>query len=617
MRNAEEVAVFVRTIESFRKLRGTLAIALSVLSLLAIPSWGQQTPLCALEVWTDQKEYAPGQEIKVFLYIKVGDQEIRGARFVIGVHSPFGLSSSIQLEQEINLSRGFEWQGFLITLPKQTATGIYELIARLIDPASRSIYCEARTRFGIPSPWGQQPVSKTLIVTSPRTEFSGAFVIKLAAWLEAAFRTSVHVIFQEGLISSYRPGDFQAFDVIMYYGLDFNQPPIAAFVQDVLNAQAAQKKIVWLGYHLDSLPAEKLAEMGLAYDQLMTNQSPALLNYLDSNTAYELLNSDRAFVRVGGAGARARAAVDGRVLIASARAPNQSAENFYFVGFHPTAFLKPFGAYLVFLDILHEVYGLTRGKVALVRLEDIHPKLSTRDLLQASATLKAEGVPFSLALIPIYVKGRERVSINDDRTFRLGVKQALLDGGEVLVHGATHQFDDETGVDFEFWDEKTNQPIGGADYARERVRLALKEIELAGLLPHTVGWATPHFKASAEHYRVFEESFSLLAEPKQEFDLHLLPYPIETARSVYINPILGFVAGEAADADVARIIQQARLLAGLKHGAVAGFFFHPQFGLARLRLDHLRTLIRALKEQGWQFQSISKLVPQIRVQMPK
>jgi len=584
---------------------------------LAVSGWGQQIPLCALEVWTDKKEYAPGQEIKVFLYIKVGDQEIRGARFLIEVRPPFSSGFSLQLEQEINLSRGFEWQGTLTTLPRLTATGIYELIARLIDPISRSIYCEARTRFAIPSPWGQQPSSKTLIVTSPRTEFTGLFVARLAAWLEAAFRTSVHVIFQEGLISSYRPGDFQAFDVIMYYGLDFNQPPIPEFVQDVLNAQATQKKIVWLGYHLDKLPAEKLAEMGLVSDQLVINQPPALLNYLDSNTAYELLNPDRAFVRVLGAGARARAAVDGRVLIASARTPNQSAESFYFVGFHPTAFLKPFGAYLVFLDILHEVYGIERDKVALVRLEDIHPKVSTRDLLQASAALKNEGVPFSLALIPIYVKGRERVSINDDRTFRLGVKQALLDGGEVLVHGATHQFDGETGIDYEFWDEKNDRPIGGADYARERVKLALQEIELAGLLPHTVGWVTPHFKASAEHYGVFEESFSLLFEPKQELELHLLPYPVETTRSVYINPILDFVAGEAADADVARIIQQARLLAGLKHGAIAGFFFHPQFGLSRLRLDHLRTLIRALKEQGWQFQPISKLVPQVRVQMPK
>jgi hypothetical protein len=77
--------------------------------------------------------------------------------------------------------------------------GPYTIIGTLFDPPSGRVYCEDRKEFVIQSPWGQQPTTKTLLVTSQRTEFTEPFVSKLSAWLEAAFKTRVQTIYQEGL----------------------------------------------------------------------------------------------------------------------------------------------------------------------------------------------------------------------------------------------------------------------------------------------------------------------------------------------------------------------------------------------------------------------------------
>jgi uncharacterized protein YdaL len=386
--------------------------------------------------------------------------------------------------------------------------------------------------------------------------------------------------------------------------LDYEQPPPLDFIDDIINGEGiSQKRVVWIGYHLDRLGAAQKS-LGFQFAEQISDTKETLLFYTYSNTSYVLAATERIFVEVAnGDAAKVHATVGGRPIIVSS---NRRA--FYYVGFHPTASLRPFGAHLVFLDILSEVYGITRGKVALVRLEDIHPRSSIAALLSVTDYLKSEKVPFTLALIPFYVDGADRTSITQESALRTAVKQALLNGGELVVHGATHQFDGKTAEDWEFWDEKTNQPIGGAEYAEQRVKMALAEIQKAGLAPHTIGWETPHYKAGDAHYAVFEKYFGFLFEPHRQFDLALVPYVVETSQSVYIGTPLEFVQNES---DISRIIFQAEKLAGLKYGAIAAFFYHPFLGV-----DRLRAIITALKQQGWQFQLASSLIGPIRVQFP-
>lgn len=598
---------------------GFLVSGLLVGSTLPITA---QVPLCVLELWTDAPAYALGQTVSVFARLQVGEQAITGARFQVEVvvpgHRSFTISTTSEFSGELTLQPNFRWEGFLLNLPSRTGqgllalTGFYTIIGRLFDQPSGRIYCEDRKEFAIQSPWGQSSATKTLLVTSQRTEFSEPFVSKLAAWLEAAYKTRVQTIYQEGLYLGYRKGDYKDYDVIIYYGVDYGQPPPPDFLDDIANGEEITKKrIVWIGYHLDRL-GEAQKNLGFQFAEHVSAAPETRLIYAYSNTDYITRHSERSFVEItDGTVARVHATVGGRPIIVSSkhRAQPANGEFFYFVGFHPTAHVVPFGAHLVFLDILNEVYGINRGKVALVRLEDLHPRSNIAALLAAATYLKSERVPFTLSLIPFYVDGADRTSITQESAFRTAVKQALLNGGELVVHGASHQFDGKTGDDWEFWDENANKPIGGADYAEQRVKMALTEIQKAGLAPHTIGWETPHYKAGDAHYAVFEKYFGFLFEPHRQFDFSLVPYVIETNSSVYIGTPLGFVQ---SDVDISRITLEAEKLAGLKYGAIAAFFYHPFLGV-----DRLRAIITTLKQQGWQFQLASNLIGPIRVQFPE
>lgn len=607
----------------FKKIvkRASAVFFISLLLSLASQT-AAQVPLCVLELSTDSPIYSLGQIVSVFARLQVGEQAITGARFKVEVRGPghraFTVSTSGDLSGELNLKPGFRWEGYLLNLPSLTGqgllalTGFYTIIGTLFDPPSRRIYCEDRKEFVIASPWGQKTTTKTLLVSSQRTDFVEPFVSKLAAWLEAAYKTRVQTVYQEGLYLGYRKGDYKDYDVIVYYGVDYQQPPPLDFLDDIANGEEITKKrVVWIGYHLDRLE-EIRKDLGFQFAEQVSASQEARLVYTYSNTDYTLRNIERTFVSVTDSDlARVHATISGRPVIVSSkhRERPENGEYFYYFGFHPTAFVLPSGAHLVFLDILNEVYGINRGKVALVRLEDIHPQSSISALLAVTNYLKGEKVPFTLGVIPFYVDGLDRVSITGESAFRTAVKQALLNGGEVVVHGATHQFDGKTGDDWEFWDEKTNKPIGGAEYAEQRVKMALQEIQNAGLAPHTVGWETPHYQASDAHYAVFERYFGFLFEPHRKFELAHVPYVIETASSVYIGTPLGYVQN---DADVSRIAEEAQKLAGLKYGAVAAFFYHPVLGV-----DRLRAIVTALKTQGWQFQLVSSLIGPVRVQFPE
>lgn len=604
-----------------RLVKGFVGVTL-ICTLLQLGALSQ-IPLCLLEIWTDSPTYTAGQIVKVYARLQVGEQPIEKARLQVEVRTPNNANFLISttstggpLSGELNLKPDFRWEGFLMILPSLAGQGLlalqgsYNIIGRLFDPPTGRIYCEERRSFAILSAWGRNPTSKTLLVAPARTNFTEPFVNRLAVWLEAAYKTRVHTVYQEGLYLGYRSGDYQDYDVIIYYGLDFQQPPPKAFLEDISSGEEiTRKRVLWIGYHVRLLTSSNT--LGFDFDEHLSSTTPTSLVYLHSQTAYTLLNSERSFVKITDSTlARAHATVENRTIIASSKHRADSNEDyFYFVGFHPTAFITPFGAHLVFLDVLNEIYKLNRGKIALVRLEDIHPRSSITALANVTNYLKSERVPFALALTPFYVNGPQRARLTEESAFRTAVKQALLNGGEVIVHGATHQYDGETGEDWEFWDEKTNQPIGGAEYAEARVKMALNEIQDAGLAPHTVGWETPHYQASDAHYTVFEKYFGLIYEPHPKFDLAQVPYPAETALSTYVGTPLGYVQ---SDIDVSRIVSQAQLLAGLKYGAVAAFFYHPFLGVERLH-----AIITAMKAQGWQFQLVSSLAQPVRVEFPR
>ncbi len=572
-------------------------------------------PLCALDVFTDSQEYvAPGPPVKIQMFLQVAETvAIQNAKLIVQIDQQDGTNLSVQSQPTINLEGSFQWQGVIYTLDISQdifgVTGSYRVYAQLQGPDG-TILCEGTTGFVVRSLWGQNPRTKTLLVTSPRQEFTEPFVVKLATWLEAYYQTTVRVIHQQGLFQEYRADMYQGYDVILYYGLDPNQSPPQSFIDDVFHGEGiTKKKVVWIGYQLERAQTEAEQAVGVALDRTIPSQLRELI-YLYSDTAYTLQNNALMLAKISNPQlARARAVIteDGQPvpLVVSAKHADHpdDGEYFYFVGFHPTAFLSPFGAHLVFLDVLNEVYGIDRGQIALIRLEDIHAKTQRSDLLSVVGYLGDAQVPFSLAVIPVFADaGGVRARLSTDSDFRLMVKQALLKGGEVVVHGLTHQNRGETAVDFEFWDPQRGMPIGDAEYARRRVLEALTEISLAGLAQSVVAWETPHYAAGDEAYQVFEQFFAVIYEDPTRWglDLEIVPFVVELKNNLYVPTDLGFVQAESADEDIQRILARARLLAGLKYGALASFFYHPVLGV-----DRLGQLIEGLKGQGWSFMNLS------------
>jgi len=537
---------------------------------------------------------------------------IENAQLHVELWRPVEPMVTLAPREDISLRKGAERDELLLTLPVTEDSfrnrGVYVVHATFLSQTGAT-YCEAYTSFIISrSSFGKDPDTRTLLVTSRRAEISEPFVSTLAVWLEAAYRTEVQLIYQEGVYQTYQSGIYEDFDVLIYYATDYESPPPPELIWDIFVGDGiTNKKVVWIGYNLDTAQ-DYLPLYGLGYETLSPENGSEELLYLDSGVSYALSQPGPICVEVTDDElARVRATVEGEPIIVSAKHAYypENGECFYFVGFHPTAYLTPFGAHLVFCDILSEVYGIDRGSFALVRLEDISARTTSENLLSVTGFLKDEEFPFTLAVIPIYVfENKTKIHISWNSDFRLKVKRALLDGGEIVLHGATHQYDGLTGIDFEFWDEKSDTPVGDSEYALQRVADALIEIEFSELKPYLIGWETPHYKASDEAYAVFEEYFELLYEHQYwGYDLVLLPYPVQRGNTTYVPTNLYYVRGEDPQNDVDRILDEARLLAGLRYGAVASFFYHPSLGL-----EYLKKIVWGLQEQGWVFQRVSHFI---------
>ncbi|GAI53956.1 unnamed protein product, partial [marine sediment metagenome] len=184
---------------------------------------------------------------------------IKNARLVLELKQPFGTLVTLSTQDNISLRKGAEWEEQLLSLPITGEPfrnmGSYEAHAVLLSQAGE-VYCEAYTVFTIESIFGRMPGTRTLIVTSRRTELTEPFVSKLAVWLEAAYQTDVQVLYQEGVYEAYQSGLYRDFDVLIYYATDYQQSPPPELIKDIFEGDGiTKKKVVWIGYHLDKVQA--------------------------------------------------------------------------------------------------------------------------------------------------------------------------------------------------------------------------------------------------------------------------------------------------------------------------------------------------------------------------
>ncbi|MFP4588634.1 MAG: DUF2334 domain-containing protein [Candidatus Bipolaricaulota bacterium] len=457
--------------------------------------------------------------------------------------------------------------------------------------------------------FGKQSDTVTVLITTDREEYREPFATKLAVWLRAVFPTEVRVISQQELGGENLSLLLDRAGAIIYYGTDYGSPPSLELIDYLFQRLYDQAtKLVWIGYHGDRLVGHSEG-YGVVYDGLIKNERPRQVLYLEAETSYLLPHQDLILLQVGGSGiARARVTLDADPIVVSGHHQDSLSgkDNFYYFGFHPTSFLNAEGVHLIYLDLMHEVFDINRSHAAVIRLEDVNPSTDPAALAEVVDYLSESDIPFVISLIPFYIGIDSRLVALRERPALVEVVQAALErGGEIVLHGATHQFKGVTGVDSEFWDEATEEPIDDLNYVLARVQLGLVELEANGLLEKTVGWETPHnpFRAGETAYQVFENRFSLIYDnPRWSYDLKWIPYPIVRGDTTYISTNLGYYRTDQSVAQIDSKLARAGKIISLQKGGVVSFFYHPWLGAEKLHL-----LVKGLTEQGWSFRSVSSV----------
>jgi uncharacterized protein YdaL len=441
----------------------------------------------------------------------------------------------------------------------------------------------------------------------------------------------------------------------------------------LLRAIAARKgPTIWFRYGVDQFlgaAADQGANLGLAFVGMrgFDDATPGGRQSFFDTVEYKGLK----FVKYNGAdaepytgvlkvtnGARAQAVatvVDSRT---AERVPYAvHSRNFWYIADLPFSFTGPRDRYLVLADLLYDMLDEPPPRdehPALVRLEDVHPLTQPQAIDRLSAYFADRKIPFSIALIPIYLDpfGRVRgtpqnVSLDDPRAAELvaALKRAVARGGAIVQHGTTHQFGTiknpnsaVSGDDYEFWDIVNMRPFASLESeaaVRERIERGRAILTREGLAPFA--FEPPHYQASPLGYRTIAQLFPVtyqrvayysndrgrLGAPDALADVsdgQYFPYVIR--RDYYGQFVLPENLGDLqyskptesvedllANADYAKVVR----------GGFASFFFHPFFlegPEADRAMGDLDRIVTGIQKRGFHFVSADKLAQETRSAAP-
>ena len=452
-------------------------------------------------------------------------------------------------------------------------------------------------------------------------------------------------------VEAYRTGDIGFSRATFYFGSVFDNPLPAAFLRDVMTTD---RPVCWFKYNLwqivRSSPFGALFESKTGFRfEFMDSLGYDTVTYKDTLFSKNPLDAELGRTTI----------LDPRIAVAPALACGPSSSdcipyivhggNFWYVADAPFTYIDEEDRYLVFADALHDILGIAHPEShrAVIRLEDIDPTYPTDLLRQAADYLHSEGVPFVVSVIPVYTDPLgfynhgvpETVAMSRAPGFVQALKYMISQGGQLVVHGYTHQYDDRpnpyTGVsgdDYEFFrvtlDAQNNfleygpLPEDSRHRVQERIRDALWEFRHSRLEP--VAWETPHYAASPLDYTVFADYFSLTIQRVLYFDGagrtigwnhrhrgmfdsdshnagQFFPYVIqrdlygqkvvpENLGNVELTPLPGSAVRLPAD-----MIRAAQKNLAVRDGWASGFF-HPF-----LNLSNLQELVRGIKSLGYTY----------------
>jgi len=410
-------------------------------------------------------------------------------------------------------------------------------------------------------------------------------------------------------LDQYRRGDANRYDAVFFASTTTRPHFPAGFLDD---AAGTRSTFVWLGRHIGELLAGSRAEQfGFSYIDYRDDEEFKTVLYRnirlpkgdpDLNLVAVL---DQARVRVHAIAQNPDGVVYPYVL--------QHGSFWYFAD-SPFSYAYEGDRYLVFCDLLHDILRQPHAasRRAMVRIEDVSVDQDPQDLRAIADYLYSQGIPFQVALIPIFrdpQRGLE-VHLSDRRPFVEAVRYMVSRGGSVVMHGVTHQYRGVSADDFEFWNDLIGKPVpndGQRDALERKLELAFRECFRNGIYP--IAWETPHNAASGNTYNFLKDYFTVfhervLAAPALVSEQYF-PYPVRDSYGRFVVPEnMGYLKEGEEKTDA--LVDHARVMLAVRDG-IAAFYFHPF-----LKLDHLKQIVGGLRGLGYEFASLRDFAPQVR-----
>lgn len=225
--------------------------------------------------------------------------------------------------------------------------------------------------------------------------------------------------------------------------------------------------------------------------------------------------------------------------------------------------------------------SMENSKVALIRLEDVScsgEETETESINKYKIMidmLKTNNIKFHIAWIPRYIAPDSDIDndLTKENTFVNCDFINLLDyiinnGGEIGLHGYTHQFEDSTsgaGSELTIFDNRKESEVRA---------VAENAINTANYLniPYQF-FESPHYHATRSQQKILEEYFDILFEPYAGY-WNLRPIiSLNDKSTIYMPTSLGYVKDEDGTEMVDKLNQR------WSTGACA-MFFHPYKELA-------------------------------------
>lgn len=349
-------------------------------------------------------------------------------------------------------------------------------------------------------------------------------------------------------VQTFSSGDLTQCHAVIYFGTNFNQKLPPLFLEELTQAQASTP-VVWFNYKFPEFAKvlkSKWQDPGFDVPLIIqpdstpspTNQKPGFYSQFDYkgevffklSSWNPISNTFEASAELNLIDVKNRSQVE---ILSQARHDKTNiaqpyivrSKNIWYVADSPFSFVHYEDRFYIFCDLLWDILSETppSERVALVRIEDIHPKLNMQDIKRVTDYLSDENVPFAIAMIPFYsdlfgnnshTKEPLFSPVTKFPDFRGYMNYAKVRGADFVMHGTIHSvgclisgYDGITGDDYEFWlyPQNTPLPFDSVDWVTRRLEMGIRVFNDMKIRP--VAFEAPHYAASVLDYVIFGKMF--------------------------------------------------------------------------------------------------------------